>query len=146
MAQNKTRETGADVTAFIEATPHEGRRADARALLEIMQRLSGEPPRMWGSSIIGFGRYRYRYDSGREGDFMRIGFSPRKTSLVLYIMPGFEEEPDLVARLGKHKTGKSCLYVNTLADVDMDVLERLIARSREIMAERYPQEEPRGTV
>ena len=103
----------------------------------MMRRITGEEPRLWGPSIIGFGEYHYKYESGREGDFMRVGFSPRKANLVLYIMPGFARHDALLDRLGKHKTGKSCLYINKLDDVDRDVLETLIAESWAAMAEKY---------
>lgn len=97
----------------------------------MMERITGEKPKMWGSSIVGFGDVHYKYESGREGDWFGVGFSPRKTSLTLYIMPGFSEYRPLMAKLGKFKTGKSCLYINKLSDVDHDVLEELIAKSYE---------------
>ena len=124
-ADAKTLPTGADVEAFIAAIENPTRRADARTLCAMMAEVSGQPPVMWGPSIIGFGRYNYRYDSGHEGDAPLIGFSPRKANLVLYLMPGFEGRQDLLARLGKAKTSVSCLYINKLADVDMDVLREL---------------------
>lgn len=139
-SHNKTRATEASVDDFIDAVEHPTRQADARTVLAMMQEVSGHPPRMWGPSIVGFGRYHYRYDSGREGDFMRIGFSPRKANLVLYIMPGFDGEQELMQRLGKHRIGKSCLYINKLADVDKDVLRQLCERAWQEMAERYPQD------
>ena len=92
----------------------------------MMERLSGHPPKMWGPSIVGFGRYHYTYDSGREGDFLATGFSPRKANMSIYIMPGYQDYGALMERLGKHKLGKSCLYVNKLADIDLEVLEELI--------------------
>lgn len=140
MSANKTQPSGADVQAYVDAVEHPVRRADAQTLLEMMREISGEEPALWGPSLIGFGRYHYRYDSGREGDFFRIGFSPRKSSQVLYIMPGFADEADLLSRLGKHKTGKGCLYVNKLADVDQGVLRQVCERAWATMAERYPQE------
>lgn len=117
-------------------TPPE-RQADARAIAATMARVSGEEPARWGS-MVGFGRYHYRYDSGREGDAFRIGFAPRKTELVLYLMDGFAERDALLARLGKHRTGKSCLYLKRLSDVDAAVLERLVEASWSHMAEKYP--------
>ena len=116
------------------------RREDARTVLAMMQRATGEPPRMWGANIVGFGHYRYRYASGREGEWFRIGFSPRKSALTLYIMPGFDAYDGLLARLGKHRTGKSCLYVTRLANVDEAVLDELIVASVGHMAEKYPEE------
>ncbi len=133
----KTTENDASVEAFIDAVPAGTRRDDARTLCDMMARISGHPPRMWGPSIVGFGHYDYRYESGRSGTFMRVGFSPRKSSLSVYIMPGFSESDELMQRLGKHKTGKSCLYINKLADVDLQVLEQLIHASLEEMTRRY---------
>jgi hypothetical protein len=124
MAANKTVETDADVAAFVAGVADERQRADAKVLIEMLSRVSGEPPKMWGPSIIGFGSYHYRYDSGREGDSLRIGFSPRKGKTVMYGMD-VQNSPDVLARLGKHATGKGCLYLKRLADVDMAVLEEL---------------------
>jgi hypothetical protein len=105
------------------------RRADGQTLLALMARLTGAPATMWGPSIIGFGRYHYRYDSGHEGDMCMVGFSPRKAELVLYLVPDFTGPDELQARLGKHRSGKSCLYIKRLADVDMAVLEEMVTRS-----------------
>ena len=105
----------------------------------MMERLSGYPPVMWGPSIVGFGSYHYRYDSGREGDAARIGFSPRSTSLVLYLVDGYEGKEAQLARLGKHKTGVSCLHINKLSDVDEGVLEDMIRDSLTYMDEKYPR-------
>jgi hypothetical protein len=138
-SENKTKPTDDDVEAFLAGVEPPRRREDSLAVLELMKRVTGWEPRMWGPSIVGFGQYHYRYDSGREGDSLRVGFSPRKASLVLYIMPGFGRYEDLMSRLGKHKTGKSCLYVNKLADVDLAVLEQLVVASLEHMAAKYPQ-------
>ena len=138
-AKNKTQATSANVDAFIADIDDEKKRADAQAIKAMMEELSGYPAEMWGASIVGFGRYHYRYESGREGDFMRVGFSPRKTALTLYIMPGFGEYDGLLKRLGKHKTGKSCLYVKKLADVDEGVLRELIGASLAAMEEKYPE-------
>jgi hypothetical protein len=135
---NKTQPTTDSVDDFLAAVEHPVRRADAQALCAMMQRVSGEEPVLWGS-IVGFGTCHYRYESGRQGDFMRVGFSPRKSNLVLYLMPGVERFPELLERLGKHKHGKSCLYVNKLADVDVSVLEELTRASLDVMAERYPE-------
>lgn len=114
MAETKTRPTGADVESFILAVENPTRRADARAVAAMMERITGQSPQLWGPSIVGFGSYHYKYDSGHEGTACRLGFSPRKGQTVLYVLTGGEEEAELLARLGKHKTGKSCLYVNKL--------------------------------
>ena len=135
---NKTAVTSASVTEFINGVESDARRADAKALLAMMKRITGEKPKMWGPSMVGFGRYHYKYDSGREGDMLRTGFSPRKANLVVYIMPGFKSYGTLLKRLGKHKTGASCLYINKLADVDLSVLEKLIADGYAAMNEKYP--------
>ena len=137
---NKTDENDGDVTAFIESVPNETRRAEALVMLELLGRVSGLPAKMWGASIIGFGRYHYKYASGREGDFMRIGFSPRKANMAVYIIPGFENYPEILSRIGKFKTGKSCFYINKLADIDLAVLEELAAASLKDMAKNYPEE------
>jgi hypothetical protein len=137
MAENKTQVTDVDPAAFVAAVEHPTRRADAEVLLDLMTRITGCTPKMWGPSIIGFGRYHYRYESGREGDFMLTGFSPRKANLVLYVLPGYDDIGEQLADLGKHRIGKSCLYVNKLADVDLDVLERIIADGVERMRTTY---------
>ncbi len=129
MAENKTQATDASVDAFLAKVEPEQRRADGRVLLDMMARLTGEPPILWGPSIIGFGSVHYRYESGREGHICRIGFSPRKAQLVLYLAAGLPGRDALLAKLGKHSLGKGCLYIRTLADVDGTVLEELIARS-----------------
>lgn len=128
MAENKTKPTEVDVEAYVDAVPDAGRRQDALTLVAIMQRLSGEPPKMWGPSIIGFGSCHYRYESGREGDMPLTAFSPRARELVLYVL-GFPGQEALLARLGRHKTGKACLYIKSLADVDGELLEEIIAAS-----------------
>jgi Domain of unknown function (DU1801) len=138
MATNKTHTTSADVTAFVDAVADEQQRAEAQSLIALMTRLSSEQATMWGPSIIGFGRYHYRYESGREGDMCRIGFSPRKGQTVVYLVDGYSERESLLTRLGKHKTGKSCLYIKRLSDVDMAVLEEMIVASLATLAERYP--------
>ena len=138
-SHNKTRETDADVDKFIAAIADRVQQADARTLIKLMQRLSGEPPRLWGPSIVGFGSYHYHYESGRQGDAPRISFSPRKGKTAIYIVDGFETYADLLAGLGKHQTATACLYVKRLADVDVAVLEDLIAASLAEMAKRYPE-------
>lgn len=123
---NATRPTDVDPAAFVAAVEHPTRRADAQTLLALMRDVTGEEPRMWGDAIVGFGTYRYRYASGREGDWMRIGFSPRKASLSLYGLQSGAEAQGLLETLGKHKTGAGCVYVNKLADVDEEVLRSLV--------------------
>ncbi len=136
--QNKTAQNSSDVSTFLASVEHPQRREDALVLLEMMTEITGHPAKMWGSSIVGFDSYHYKYDSGREGDFMCVGFSPRKSSMSVYIMPGFSGYDDTMTRLGKHKTGKSCLYINKLADVDQAVLRELIADSYQHMKQKYP--------
>ena len=125
MAETKTKSTAVNVDDFIAAVEKPGRRADAAALVELMERVTGEPPTMWGPTIVGFGTYHYRYDSGHEGNAPRVGFSPRSANLVLYV-GGFPEYEALLGRLGKHKRSKACLYLNKLADMDLGVLEEIV--------------------
>lgn len=125
-ARNKTQKTRASVRDFLAAVPHEQRRKDGEALVKLMKMVTGKQPVMWGPSIIGFDEVHYRYESGREGDICRIGFSPRKQALSLYIPTGFANAANLKKKLGKVKSAKGCMYINKLADVDMDVLEQLI--------------------
>lgn len=139
MAENKTRATDNHVAAFVNAVAHPGRREDALLVLEMMRRVTGTEPRMWGASLVGFGQYHYVYESGREGDFLRLGFSPRKAKLVVYIMPYTDVFDGLLAKLGPHKMGKSCLYLGRLSKVDLDVLEQIVALSWAEMAARYPE-------
>lgn len=127
MPENRTTPTDASVRAFIDAVANDTRRRDAHAVLGMMKRVTGVEPRMWGPSIVGFGTMHYRYESGREGDMPRIGFSPRKAGLVLYVLTRADGEAALLARLGKHTTGASCLYVDRLSDVDVTVLEAMAA-------------------
>jgi hypothetical protein len=138
MSDAKTVLTEAPPRDFIATVTNATRRKDAETLIDMMTRISGWEPRMWGPAIIGFGEYHYKYDSGREGDFMRTGFSPRKQNMVVYIMPGYNNYDEILGRLGKHKLGKSCLYINKLADVDLEVLEELIRASLDHMLEKYP--------
>jgi len=137
VAELKTRPSGASVEAFLQGVADEARREDCRTVLALMRRVTGAEAEMWGPSIVGFGSYHYTYASGREGDWFLTGFSPRKRDLTLYIMAGFSAYDDLLARLGPHKTGKSCLYVKRLADLDLEALEALIAASVEHMREAY---------
>ena len=136
-ANNKTVATKRSVAAFLRAVEHPQRRADCQRVVDLMQDVTGLPPTLWGNSIIGFGSYHYVYDSGREGDMPLVGVSPRKQNLVLYIMPGFEQLQALAGKLGKHKVGKSCLYINKLADVDEPTLVKMIEKSVQIMRKRY---------
>ena len=136
-AGNKTAPTGASVEQFLDAVENPVRQRDCRTVMELMAAETGEAPRMWGPSIIGFGSCRYAYPSGRSGEMPLTGVSPRKQSLVLYIMPGFTGCAKLLERLGKHKTGKSCLYINKLADVDSDVLRQLIRESVQAMRAKH---------
>lgn len=140
MASNapKTRPETQDAGAFIEGVDNPQRREDARSLLAMMRATTGCEPVMWGASIVGFDRYRYRYESGREGEWPIVGFSPRKQALVLYVMPGFDGYDDLLARLGRFTHGKSCLYLKRLSDVDPVVLDALVRASVADMRRRYP--------
>ena len=132
--QAKTKVGAVSVTDFLAGVEPPNRRADGIALCEIMTRVTGEPPVMWGPSIIGFGKYRYTYASGHSGESCRVGFSPRKAKLVLYLTGCTETEPALIARLGKVKTGKACIYASKLADIDLAVLEQLIRTSMAVIA------------
>ena len=137
-AEPKTKVNDGDVAAFIDSVADSEKRRDAQAVLAMMEKITRRPARMWGSSIVGFGSYRYRYASGREGDSMITGFSPRKNALTLYIMAGFSSHADLLKKLGKFKTGKSCLYIKRLEDVDQNVLAQLIRASVAYMRKTYP--------
>lgn len=135
----KTVPTGVEVDRFISSVGDERQREDARAICTMMTRLSGHPAAMWGPSIIGFGTYRYRYESGREGEMCRVGFSPRKGQTVIYLIDGYAGKDAQLAKLGKHKIGKSCLYIKKLSEVDQIVLEAMIADSLAYMAKQYPE-------
>ena len=139
MAANKTKPTKLSVAAFINALTDRERRADAKALVKLMESAAGEKPKMWGPSIIGFGHYHYKYESGREGDMPVIAFSPRKAATVLYGTTGFDKAAALLARLGNHTTGKGCLYIRKLSEVDQQVLKALLVKS--VAAKRAPQAE-----
>ncbi|MDT8758965.1 DUF1801 domain-containing protein [Sphingomonas psychrotolerans] len=138
MAEIKTKPTQASVDGFIETVANPVRRADAQAARALFERVSGLPAQMWGPSIIGFGSYHYRYESGHEGEMCRMGFSPRAAQLVFYV-GGFDGYEALLARLGRHKRSKACLYVNKLADVDMAVLEEIARETWASMNARYPR-------
>jgi hypothetical protein len=136
VAENKTKATAVDPHDFVKQVDSEEKRKDAEELIRLMSKVTGKPPKMWGPTIIGFGKYHYKYESGREGDMCMAGFSPRKPSLVLYIGPGLEDEK-LMSRLGKYKVGKGCLYIKKLADVDRAVLKELVVKSVAEMRKRY---------
>lgn len=138
MTENKTQPTDASVDEFTAAASPD-KKSDSERLIAILQDITGEKPVMWGPSIIGFGRYHYEYDSGHEGDSALIGFSPRKRELVIYVMPGFDSFQALLARLGKHKAGKSCLYIKRLSDIDLKVLTELMAESVKLMRAKHPE-------
>jgi hypothetical protein len=125
----KTKPTGDSVADFLNKIPDAERREDCFAIAKLMEEVTGHKPKMWGPSIVGFGSYHYKYDSGREGDWMVTGFSPRKKDLTLYIMMGFEKHQDLMKQLGKHSTGKSCLYIKRLSDIHLPTLKKLIKTS-----------------
>ncbi|MGA9527107.1 MAG: DUF1801 domain-containing protein [Terriglobales bacterium] len=139
MADNKTQPTKASVAAFIDAIDDPAKRADAKAIVKLMQKATGKKPQMWGPSIIGFGTCHYKYDSGREGDAPLVGFSPRKSANVLYGLIGSRDSRSLLEKLGKHTTGKGCLYLKKLTDIDQHVLENMVAKS--IAALRARKEE-----
>ena len=133
MTELKTKRNKGDVEAFLNNVSDERKRQDSFAILELMKKVTGQKPEMWGDSIIGFGSYHYTYASGREGDWFLTGFSPRKQNLTLYIMAGFDGYDQLLRKLGKHSTGKSCLYIKKMDDIDADVLEELVKKSVEHM-------------
>lgn len=138
MAEIKTRKTQANVAAFLEGATDGERRDDCRVVLDIMKKATKSEPRMWGTSIVGFGTYTYRYADGKALEWPVIGFSPRKQNLTLYVMPGVRLFDDLLKRLGTHKTGKGCLYLKSLAAIDLKVLKQLIAESVRHMKATYP--------
>ncbi|MBT8070975.1 MAG: DUF1801 domain-containing protein [Xanthomonadales bacterium] len=139
MASNKTQPTRLKVSEFIAGIEDKRKRADCRELMKLMREITGNRATMWGSSIVGFGKYHYKYASGREGDFFLTGFAPRKQALTMYIISGFKGHAGLMKKLGKFKTGKSCLYVKTLDDIDRDVLKELVTESVAYMRETYPK-------
>ena len=138
MAELKTKKTNASVEDFLAGVEDEQKRADCRVVAEMMEDATGAPAKMWGKAIVGFGAYHYKYASGREGDWFLAGFAPRKSNLTLYIMSGFAAYDGLMKKLGKHKTGKSCLYVKRLSDVDLEVLRDLVDQSVAHMRATYP--------
>jgi hypothetical protein len=138
MSQLKTQPNNQSVEAYLNSVDPQQKREDCFTILKLMQAVTGETPQLWGDSIVGFGSYHYKYASGREGDWFVTGFAPRKKSLTLYIMAGFDDYDELMSKLGKHTTGKSCLYIKKLEDVDQNVLRELVKQSVDYMAEMYP--------
>ena len=137
MAENKTRATDASVEQYIASRANEEQRVDCKALMSILKRVTRQPPKMWGPSIVGYGSYRYTYESGRTGEMPLAGFAIRGRGLVVYLVPEGEEQEALLSRLGKHRMGKSCLYFKRLADLDKTVLEKLVANSIVDVKRRY---------
>lgn len=138
MAKNKTTETESSVIDFINIAPDEAKRKDTFELLEIMQETTGFEPKMWGASIIGFGSYHYKYDSGHEGDAPLAGFSPRKDAISLYLSSSFENKEELLSKFGKHKAGKGCIYIKKLTDIDLEILKIMISASVKEIQKLYP--------
>ena len=139
MSDVKTKKNEASVEGFLKSVENEKRREDSFVVLDLMKEVTGEEPTMWGTSIVGFGTYHYKYASGREGDWMKVGFSPRKKNLTLYIMDGFSSYDSLLDKLGKYSTGKSCLYINKLEDVDQVILKELVKQSVTTMSGASPR-------
>lgn len=137
MAENKTVPTGFSVDEYINAIEHPQRKEDCTTLLQIMQRITGKTPKMWGATMVGFGTYHYKYESGREGTMFCTGFSNRKQALTVYLMCELEKNEDLLEQLGAHKIGKSCLYIKRLSDINLSVLEQLIEESLQALSRKY---------
>ncbi len=144
MAELKTRKNDRSVDGFIASLDDERKRRASHTLVALMRDITGSEPSMWGENIVGFGKYRFKYASGREIDWMLTGFSPRKRALSIYVMTGFDGQDEIMGALGKHKTGKSCLYVNKLDDIDMDALRRLLEASVSRLVEKYGPAQPAG--
>jgi hypothetical protein len=140
MAELKTKKTDESVVAFLDKIEYVKKRLDCYAILNMMKSVTGFEPKMWGDSIVGFGSYHYKYETGHEGDMPIASFAPRKNNLTIYVMPGFESHVDLMNKLGKYKTGKVCLYIKSLNDVDPLVLRELVIKSVEWVQQHYPQE------
>jgi hypothetical protein len=136
-ADLKTKSTGENVAKFLDGITDEKRRKDCYTVLKLMREITKAEPKMWGDSIVGFGRYHYIYESGREGEWFLTGFSPRKQNLTIYIMAGFEEYAELMSKLGKYKTGKSCLYIKKLEDIELSILKKLIKKSVDHISKKY---------
>ena len=141
MAKIKTTQTSKSVAGFINSVSDEIKRKDSFQIIEIMQKLTGFEPKMWGPSIVGFGKCHYKYDSGHEGDMPLAGFSPRSTAIVLYLSADFENKVELLQKLGKHKTGKVCIYIKRIDDIDVSVLKKMISNSIKHIQSRYPDKE-----
>lgn len=140
MAQAKTIPTEISVDSFIETVDDDKVRADCYTIINLMEKVTGEKPRMWGSAIVGFGKYAYKYESGHSGEICMTGFSPRKANISLYVLAGFPGQTELLHQLGKHKAGKGCLYIKKLADINIDVLKSLIKGSLKFLNEKYPNQ------
>lgn len=138
MSENKNKQTENSVEDFLNKTENEQRKKDAFEVLELMKSITGLEPKMWGDSMVGFGSYHYKYESGREGDLFMTGFAPRKANLSIYLIDGFEKYADLLEKLGKHKTSVSCLYITKLDKIDKEVLKEIITKSFKTMCENYP--------
>ncbi|WP_291722756.1 DUF1801 domain-containing protein [Bernardetia sp.] len=138
MSENKTKPTQKSVEEFLNSIENEQRKKDAFEVLELMKSVTGLEPKMWSDSMVGFGSYHYKYESGREGDYMITGFAPRNSNLSIYIINGFEKYQDLLEKLGKHKTSVSCLYITKLEKIDKDILKEIITDSFNYMCENYP--------
>jgi hypothetical protein len=138
MAKNKTAETSISVADFINAVKDETKRKDSFSLIDIIKKLTGLEPKMWGPSIVGFGSYHYKYDSGHEGDSPLLGFSPRASAITLYFSGDFEEREQLLEKFGKHTTGKGCIYVKKLNDINIDTLQKMVAKQIKHIKELYP--------
>jgi hypothetical protein len=138
VAENKTRETAVSVNRFLNSVSDTARREECYTLIDLMKKITGEKPKMWGTSIIGFGKYHYKYKSGREGDICIAGFSPRKKNLTVYLMPSVDSFKPLISKLGNFKNGISCLYFKSLKDIDLKILEKILFESVKLMKEKYP--------
>ena len=138
MAKNKTTETNRSVTAFVSKVDNETKRDDCFRLIKMYEEITGFEPKMWGPSIIGFGSYHYKYESGHEGDAPLAAFSPRKDSIVIYVVPEFQQREQLLLKLGKHKSSKSCVYVKKLADIDLKILEKIVRNAMAYARKLYP--------
>jgi hypothetical protein len=138
MAEQKTKPTGEDVEQYLNAISDEQKRQDCFTLMDLMHRVTGEPPKLWVGNIVGFGQYHYKYASGHEGYAALVGFAPRKANLVLYVLSGFEGQEQLLEKLGKHKAGKGCLYINRLTDIDLPTLRQIVQGTVDILRQRYP--------
>jgi len=140
MAELKTKVTEQTVEAFLSQVPDESVRKDCSTLVKLFKKVTGSVPKMWGPSIVGFGKYHYKYDSGHEGEICLTGFSPRKQNLSLYVLGGFPGQDELLKKLGKHKAGKGCLYVKKLEDIDTEVLEEMVKRCISYTKKKFPDQ------